>query len=253
MPYKPKAGVVLLFKARSEKENNNWRSNGHRWYQGRGGRWILNGLVQRRVFNIVTPNSGRTGLTDFQMFSWTHNDKKLYTLVQFVGNDELSVDFPHKNSKKGIPYIRTAPSVLRDLEVTKEKPYRRYQQDTMNAKPDATTQNLLCPRNVSQVRNAKQRFKKTCSGTDHLTNLIRLSLQYEDIRFLNVAPDLIMVSISPFMLEQARAILKIDYDTARLDINSQNMNARNTPVTRATIRQLKEDTLPHINSQDTKA
>ena len=85
----------------------------------------------------------------------------------------------------------------------------------MNAKPDATTQNLLCPRNVSQVRNAKQRFKKKYSGTDYLTNLIQLSLQYEDIRFLNVAPDLIMVNISPFMLEQARAILKIDYDTAR--------------------------------------
>ena len=72
MPFRPKAGVVLLFKARSKKEDNNWRSNGHRWYQGRGGRWILEGLVQRRVFNIVTPTSGKTGLHDFQMFSWTH-------------------------------------------------------------------------------------------------------------------------------------------------------------------------------------
>ena len=121
MPFRPKAGVVLLFKARSKKEDTKWRSNGHRWYQGRGGRWILEGLVQRRVFNIVTPTSGKTGLHDFQMFSWTHKDKPLYTLVQFVGNDEISVDFPHKNSKKGIPYIITAPSVLRDLEVTKGK------------------------------------------------------------------------------------------------------------------------------------
>lgn len=215
MPFKPKAGVVLLFKAKSEKENNNWRANGHRWYQGRGGRWILDGLLHRRVSNIVTPTSGKTGVNDFQMISWTHKEKPLCTLVQFCGDDKLSVDFPHKNSKKGIPYIRTAPSVLRDLEVTKEKPYRKYQQDTMNARPDATTQNLLCPRNISQVRNAKHRFKKTFSGADHLTNLIRLSLEHSDIRFLCVSPDLIMVSVSDVMLEQVRAILKIDYDGAR--------------------------------------
>ena len=105
--------------------------------------------------------------------------------------------------------------MLRDLEVTKEKPYRKYQQDTMNARPDATTQNLLCPRNISQVKNAKHRFKKTFSGADHLTNLIRLSLEHSDIRFLCVSPDLIMVSVSDVMLEQVRAILKIDYDGAR--------------------------------------
>ena len=105
MPFKPKAGVVLLFKAKSEKENNNWRANGHRWYQGRGGRWILDGLLHRRVSNIVTPTSGKTGVNDFQMISWTHKEKPLCTLVQFCGDDKLSVDFPHKNSKKGIPYI----------------------------------------------------------------------------------------------------------------------------------------------------
>ena len=102
----------------------------------------------------MTPTSGKTGVNDFQMISWTHKEKPLCTLVQLCGDDKLSVDFPHKNSKKGIPYIRTATSVLRDLEFTKEKPYRKYLQDTMNARPDATTQNLLCPRNISQVRNA---------------------------------------------------------------------------------------------------
>ena len=214
MPYKPKAGEVYLFKAKSKKEMNNWRAIGHRFYQARGGKWICGGMVQRRVFNIVTPTSGKLGINDFQMFSWTHRDDPLVTLVQFVGDHTVSVDFPHKNSKKGVPYIRSAPSVLRDLEITKEKPFRKYQQDTMGAPPDATTQQLLVPRNVSQVRNAKQRFRKQHTGSDHLTNLVRISMEHQDIRFLAVTPDLIMVSITPFMLEQVRTILKLDYDTA---------------------------------------
>ena len=113
MPFKPKAGEIYLFKAKSQKEMNNWRAIGHRFYQARGGKWICGGLIQRRTFNIVTPTSGKAGVTDFQMFSWTHRDDPLTTLVQFVGDHTVSVDFPHKNSKKGIPYIRSAPSVLR--------------------------------------------------------------------------------------------------------------------------------------------
>ena len=54
----------------------------------------------------------------FQRICWTHRDKPMLVLVQFVGDDALCVDFPHKSSKKDIPFIRTAPSVLRELEVT---------------------------------------------------------------------------------------------------------------------------------------
>ena len=40
MPFKPKAGEIYLFKAKSQKEMNNWRAIGHRFYQARGGKWI---------------------------------------------------------------------------------------------------------------------------------------------------------------------------------------------------------------------
>ena len=36
MPFKPKAGEIYLFKAKSQKEMNNWRAIGHRFYQARG-------------------------------------------------------------------------------------------------------------------------------------------------------------------------------------------------------------------------
>ena len=83
-----------------------------------------------------------------------------------------------------------------------------------NAPPDATSQNLLVPRNTTQVRNARQRFRKEKKGSDSLTNLVRLSLEYEDMRLLIVAPDIILVSITPEMLKQVKEILKVDYDTA---------------------------------------
>ena len=214
MPFKPKGGEVLLFKAISSKNMNDWRSNGYRWNQGNGGRVCLDGQIKRRVANLVTPTSGKKGIPDFQRISWSHRDHPMLTLVQFVGDETLSVDFPHKNSKKEIPYIRSAPSVLRDLEVSSSKPFKTYQDLVFNAPPDATSQNLLAPRNITQVRNAQQKFRKEKKGTDSLTNLVRLSLEYEDMRFLMVSPDIVMVSITPEMLKQIREILKIDYDTA---------------------------------------
>ena len=215
MPFKPKSGEVILFKAKSAKHMNDWRSTGQRWYQCNGGSSCMKGLMKRKVANIVTPSSGKNGVSTFQRISWTHREKPMFTLIQYVGDDSVSVDFPHKNSKKDIPYIRSAPSVLRDLEVGTKKPFQIYQELVFNAPTDATSQNLLVPRNTTQVRNCRQRFRKEKKGTDSLTNLVRLGLEYEDMRLLIVTPDIILVSITPEMLKQVREILKVDYDTAR--------------------------------------
>ena len=215
MPYKPKSGEVILFKAKTAKHRNDWRSTGQQWHQINGGSVCMKGMIKRKVSNIVTPTSGKEGLPTFQRISWTHRDKPMLVLVQYIGDDSVSVDFPHKNSKKDIPYIASAPSVLRDLEVAPTKPFQTYQEGVFNAPTDATSQNLLVPRNITQVRNAKQRFRREQKGTDSLTNLIRLSLEYEDMRLLIVSPDIVMVSITPEMLKEVKQILKINYDTAR--------------------------------------
>ena len=72
----------------------------------------------------------------------------------------------------------------------------------------------LDPHNVTQVRNARQRFKKMNKGTDSFNNLNHISLECEDIRFLMTVPDLVMVNITTEMLKQVKEILKIDYDKA---------------------------------------
>ena len=52
----------------------------------------------------------------------------MLTLVQFVGDHTVSVDFPHGNAKKNnMPYSWSAPSLIRELEVGSEKPAKEYQ------------------------------------------------------------------------------------------------------------------------------
>ena len=214
-PWKPQGGTVVLFKAKTKAHNEDWRANGHRFSQINGGRKVMQGLMKRRVGNIQTSDKEASGNSGFQMISWIHRDKPLLTLVQFVGDENLSVDRPHGKSKnKSSNYVRSAPSLIRDLEVGTEKPFKEYQTHVFNAPPDAGSQKIRAPRNVTQVRNARQRFKKMNKGTDSFNNLNRISLECEDIRFLMTVPDLVMVNITTEMLKQVKEILKIDYDKA---------------------------------------
>jgi hypothetical protein len=50
-------------------------------------------MIRRKVANVVTPTSGKTGISAFQRISWTHRDKPILVLIQFVGNEDVAVDF----------------------------------------------------------------------------------------------------------------------------------------------------------------
>ena len=58
MPFKPSAGEVYLFKAKSVSARDDWRANGHRFIQANGGRWAYNGgMLKRKIAHCVTPES----------------------------------------------------------------------------------------------------------------------------------------------------------------------------------------------------
>ena len=86
----------------------------------------MKGLIKRKVTNILMPPSGKNGVSTFQRISWTHCEKPMFSLIQYVGDDSVSLDIVHKNSKKDIPYIR-------DLEVGTKKPFQTYQEQVFNA------------------------------------------------------------------------------------------------------------------------
>ena len=213
-PWKPEGGTVVLFKAKTLAENEDWRSNGHRFKQINGGRYAKDGLIRRREGFLQIEDNAPAD-PRFKMISWTNRDKPLYTLVQFVGDSSLSVDRPHGRSKKNIVYHRSAPSLLRKLEIGSEKPFKEYQKHVFDAPPDVGTHALRVPRDITQVRNAQQRFKRMNKGTDSFSNLNRISLESEDVRFLMTVPDLVMVNCTKEMLNQAREILALDYDKAQ--------------------------------------
>ena len=78
----------------------------------------------------------------------------------------LLIDPMETKKKKTSHFIRSAPSLIRDLEVGTQRPFKEYQTHVFNAPPDVGSQNLRAPRNISQVRNARQRFMKINKGTD---------------------------------------------------------------------------------------
>merc|ERR1719300_801147 len=100
------------------------------------------------------------------MVSWSHKYKQLLTLIQFVGDHTVSQDFPHGNSKlTNMPYHRSPPSLLRELEaeVGSEKPSTIYKRKISEA-PGEDSSKTCVPRNITQVRNARQNLKRNSEG-----------------------------------------------------------------------------------------
>ena len=203
------SGIVVLYRAKKIAHNEDWSSFlPDKWWH-MGHEWI----DTEEAFQYYYEGSREQ--KEILVSRWQHREKPFLTLVHFIGDKRLSVDQPHGKSKKqDTIYNRTAPSLIRELEVGTKKPFDEYQNHAFNAPADIGTQNLRVPRNITQVCNAQQRFKKMKKGTDSFSNLNRISLENEDVRFLMTVTDLFMVNMTPEIVKQAREILRIDYDKA---------------------------------------
>lgn len=94
------------------------------------------------------------------MISWYLQNNPNRTLVQFVGDETLSLDIPHGNSKPtqdrpSKPYVRVAASVLRDVEGSEATPAMTYREKTLNASSERSDQLLRTVANAKQVENAR--------------------------------------------------------------------------------------------------
>ena len=66
----------------------------------------------------------------------------------------------------------------------------------------------------SQVCNAQHRLRKGGKAGGQFENLNSLALDHPDIRFLMTQPSVVVVVINPRIIEQAREILRITFETA---------------------------------------
>ena len=71
---------------------------------------------------------------------------------------------------------------------------------------------LLLLKQSMTNKTVENQFKKLNEGTDTFTKLMSLSLEHVDVNFLATVPDLILVLGNPHLLDQAREILKLNYD-----------------------------------------
>ena len=63
LPYKPKGGELFLVEVDQESKRNDWRSNGHHFYQVKGGKPCVAGnsenLIIRKTANLRTAENKR--------------------------------------------------------------------------------------------------------------------------------------------------------------------------------------------------
>ena len=213
LPDKPKAGTVYLVKVDTDSETEDWRACGHRFTQVNGGYYGGPGHnILKRKHNLLTPDCPKKpGTPKFQMISFNQKQFPHVVLVQFIGDDSLSVDFPLANSKSDDPYFRTAPSAIRRAEVSTAPPAATYRDDPSNAKAGIHSQKFKNINNSRQARNAKYRFRTQHEGTDEFVKLIELASEMSELKLLITHPDLIAVIAEDEMIKQVREILKLDY------------------------------------------
>ena len=99
MPLRPKAGTLILFKSTETTKSEDWRAHGYRWKQCSGGKTVLQTL-HYITFNIVTPDHPLPrGTNLFSMRAYKDSERPHLTLLHFIGDHNIAVDFPHGNSK----------------------------------------------------------------------------------------------------------------------------------------------------------
>ena len=75
-------------------------------------------------------------------------------LIHYIGDGSVA------NKENIPPYVRTCPSVLRELEKTERSPSVAYKKKIGTSISSAKHQSVLLPRNQKQVENLKARYRK---------------------------------------------------------------------------------------------
>ena len=164
LPFRPKGGEIICFKADGVKSQD-WRSDGHRWInQGTVGLPRSNPKVKKKYFYIANESGGAS--KDFVKFVYHEPDHfNGPFVIQYHGDEEASELFSHGNSKSEKIFMRTKPSSLDSwLQKTKtEDPHVVYKKEltTSSNMTDENNDLLSKPRNLKQLQNARLKVANT--------------------------------------------------------------------------------------------
>ena len=136
----------------------------------------------------------------------------LYNFHHITGSPPSSGTlFPHGNSKKGRPHIRTAPSVIQEAGQGTTDPAIHYKGKIASGMVPAALEATLKPRNLRQVKNAQSAVRRVQRYTqDDLFNLVELAHDIKDfVHHLFLVPELGVVLAHRAILQEMRAVLSI--------------------------------------------
>lgn len=154
-PVKPNGGE-LFFVSSGNREHyiKNWMCDQYKWP-------IYNGIVAyptRTTTPVVKKVYHKLGKTQtFQRHGWYLVDNPHIVLIHYLGDESEYVPTPHGNAKTDDKeYIRTCPSVLKNIsDSTKNSSSTTYQElATAPCEPELNP--VLRPRNLKQVQNKHQ-------------------------------------------------------------------------------------------------
>ena len=164
--------------------------------------------VKKYYFLTQKPKGKSSDLVRIAFFL-PNNDKLV--LIQYLGDEEKAVSFPHGNGKTSKPYIRTYPSTISDIksEDPAQLPSASYKKAI--SKPDypPSLQPVYKPRNSRQIHNhrALERQKFRISH-DALYNVHEIAYDLKGyVAKIITYPDLVLICGLTVIEEELKRLL----------------------------------------------
>ena len=191
---------------------DDWKCDQWRW--SHFGRKMLKTepVICKTYYNYVDSNNEEN--KKFRRYVYTvPSSAKPLTLIHYKGDNSVV-----ENEREHMPYVRTCPSVLKELQQTSQSPSVVYKKKVSISNCPLQHQPVLVPRNRKQVANfqALQRQKLRLSH-DALYNLHELSYDLSEfIHKIVTFPDLIVVCGMKCMLRECNRLLKLKQTSPQL-------------------------------------
>ena len=150
----------------------------------------------------------------FTRTAYTREDKPNSVIIQYQGDESIASQFPHGHTKYGNrPYVRTQPSVLREIESASASAPSRIYQTMVTAGAADVNQTTAVPRNLEQVRNTlKHQRNRGRISRDALFNLHELALDSNFIQHITTFPDLSVILYHPDVVQIFKKTLSASGD-----------------------------------------
>ena len=142
-------------------------------------------------------------------FFLPNNDKLV--LIQYLGDEEKAVSFPHGNGKTSKPYIRTCPSTISDIksEDPAQLPSASYKKAISKPAYPPSLQPVYKPRNSRQIHNhrtlERQKFR---ISHDALYNVHEIAYDLKGyVAKIITYPDLVLICGLTVIEEELKRLL----------------------------------------------